>query len=355
MAYIVKKNKFIFLLLCAGAWLIAIVAPLVLPSRFFYDAYTIVNGVVKEGLMGSYEFATLFYNTTHLSSLPFSLVALIQFPVLMYILYKIGVPDDFYMLNVKNGVVYLAILIMAVYISMPSKEFITFIYLAFVVFIFKNSRISYRASIVLSCILIAFLGIFFRIYFVLVPIVAIGMYAVTFVKLKNKKVATFIYGLLIIICISLSYGLIKGEFLSESTRVMVNTDTGNASSNSIIISPVQPDTWYGEIFSILYGFFSVNFPINEFKHILSPQIMGFIIWQLLLMWILFVRFSWALKNRNKYRYELWALLLIFSYFIVQGVFEPDLGSAVKHKAGVFPLIYYALYYENSRPDVQKAV
>jgi hypothetical protein len=357
MPYIVKKNKFIFLLLCISAWCIAIVVPLVFPGRFFGDALTIINGVVEEGFSGSYEFATMFYRRTGLASVPFSVVAFVQFPILMYCLYKIGVPDDFHILTVKNVVTYLAILIMAVFISMPSKEFITFVYIAFIIYIFKSRKIPYYTSIVLSCLLLAFLGAFFRVYFLLMPIVAVGMFAVTFVKLKNKKFATFIYGMLIIIFLSFSYGLIKGEFLTESTRIFVNQHrplTGEG-SNSIITSPVDADTWYGEIFGILYGFFSVNLPINGFKHIFSPQIIAFIIWQLLLFWILFVRFSWALKDRYKYRYELWALILIFAYFIVQGVFEPDLGSAVKHKIGMFPLIYYALYYENSRQDVQQAV
>jgi len=356
MAYLVKKNEFIFWLLCSFAWLIAVVVPLVLPARFFFDANTIVNGVVQEGLLGSYEFATLFYKVTGMAYMPFSLVALIQFPVLMYILYKIGVPDDFHIFNIKNLIVYLAILIMAVFIAMPSKEFITFVYVAVIVYIFKNKKLRFYPSLLLSGFLLVFFGIFFRPYFMLIPIVGLGMYAITFVKLKNKNVVTFVYGFLIIIFISFSYGLIKGEFLTEGTRGMVNANRANTdASNSVIISPVEADTWYGEIFSIFYGFFSVNLPINGFKHIFSPQIIAFIIWQLLLFWILFVRFTWALQNRDKYKYELWALLLIFSYFIVQGVFEPDLGSAVKHKIGVFPLIYYALYYENSRSDVQESV
>ncbi|KOS07097.1 hypothetical protein AM493_14420 [Flavobacterium akiainvivens] len=351
MAYTVKKNHLIFLLLAIFGWLLSIALQFVMPDRFLGDANTITTGIVEEGLVGGYEISTLIYRITLLGKLPYPIVALIQFPVYMYILYKIGIPDDFHMLNVKNVIVYLAVIIIAVFIAMPSKEFITYVFIAIVIYIFKNSRISYMWSIILSSLLLAVFAVF-RIYFCLIPVLAMCMYAVTFVKLKNKTLATYTYGLLIIIFMSLSYGILKGEFLTESTRGFVNSDRSNAlASNSIIVSPLPLGTWYGEIVSILHGFFSVNLPVNGLKHILSPQILAFIIWQVLLFYILLVRFSWALKNRFKYRYEIWALLLLFSYFIVQGVFEPDLGSAVKHKVGLFPLIYYCLYYENSRTGI----
>ena len=53
------------------------------------------------------------------------------------------------------------------------------------------------------------------------------------------------------------------------------------------------------------------------------------------------------EGRNE-NYELWLFYMLFSYFVVQGVFEPDLGSAVRHKIGILPLIYYLLYYEDFR-------
>lgn len=123
-------------------------------------------------------------------------------------------------------------------------------------------------------------------------------------------------------------------------------------ANSIITSPVKTDTWYGEVISVFYGFFTVNLPLNGLKHILSPQIIVFVIWQLLLFYILLVRFSKCLKERKKYKYELLIMFILFSFFILQGVFEPDLGSAIRHKTGIFPLIYFALYYEHFRKELQ---
>lgn len=353
MPYTLKKNQYAFLLLGLFGWLLSIVGEFVLSHKFYRDADWITKGVAKPGFVGGYPLTALFYLRTGLGYLPYSLVAFLQFPVFMYILYKLGIPKDFHILTAKNIVVYLAVILIAVFISMPSKDFITFVYISLLVAIFKNKKINFRTAIVLSILMLTGFAVF-RIYFFLMAFVGLCIYAFTFIKLKNRILAIFTYGLLIAIFLSLAQGIVKGEFLTETTRDFANDDRPkDAPSNSMIKSPVDAETWYGEVVSILYGFFEVNLPVSGLRHIFSPQVIAFIIWQFTLFYILLVRFSWALKNRAKYHYELWALCLVFAYFIMQGVFEPDLGSAVRHKIGIFPLIYYCLYYEVSSPRAQQ--
>lgn len=334
--------------------IVAVSAFYILPKRFFYDSAIIAFDRGNEiGFLGSYPLTILFYKVTGLRYLPFPLIALIQYPILAFLLYKIGVPSNFDKINVKNILVYLGLFMMAIFMSMPSKEFITFLYLTLIVFIYMNRSISFWKSIVLSMFLLALFGALYRPYFLLMPIIAFAMYGISFIKFKNKTLVTIFYGLLITIFMSLSYGILEGHYFSESSREVVNATRLNISdANSMIVSPVKPDTWYGEMIGILYGFFTVNIPINGLKHLLSPQIIAFVIWELFLFYILLVRFSRCLKNSEKYKYELWILLILFSYFIVQGVFEPDLGTAIRHKIGVFPLIYYALYYEHFRKELR---
>ena len=357
MPYYIHKSKYVFIILFVILLLIAVVAPFVLPDRFFSDAYTIVLDKYNEiGYIGSYPLSMLFYKKTGLGALPFPVVALVQFPILFYILYKIGIPRDFHLATVKNIVMYLAMLMIAAFISMPSKEFITFVYVSLIVFMFQSPRFSFKMALGLSIFLLLLFGAIFRPYFAMIPIIAGGMYLFTFIRLKNKTVSTIGYGILVAIFLSLAHGLVKGQYFSESTREELNIVRLFAKdSNSLILSPIPTDTWYGEIIGIIYGFFSVNLPLNGLKHILSPQIVAFIIWQLLLFWILLVRLSRCLKDKAQYKKELWVILFIFAYFILQGVFEPDLGSAVRHKIGMLPLIYYALYYEDFRKKLSPAV
>lgn len=350
----IRKSTVAFLLIAMANLVVAFAAFFVLPPKFFYDAVIIAFDKGNEiGYFGSYPLTILFYKITGLRYLPFPIIALIQFPILMYALYKIGVPENFEKVNIKNILVYLGIFMIAIFISMPSKEFITFLYVTPIVFICMSKQFSFKKKILMSFLLLMVFGALYRPYFALIPIVGFGMYLISFINFKNKTVSTIFYGLLIAVFLSLSYGVLKGQYFSEISREVVNTTRiGSGDANSMIVSPVKPDTWYGEIIAVFYGFFTVNVPVNGLKHILSPQIIVFVIWQLLLFYILLVRFSKCLKERKKYPNELFALLILFSFFILQGVFEPDLGSAIKHKIGIFPLIYFALYYEHFRKELQ---
>lgn len=348
----IKKQHFVFTLIALVGLLLAIISTFLLPSKFFNDATIIVLDKYNEiGLRGSYAFSIWFYKYTGLKKLPYYLIAIIQYLILIYILYKIGLPKRFHKVTIKNTIVYLSFFLIAIFICVPSKEFITFIYIAFIVFLFKNRKGKLFNVLIKAFALLFFFAFFFREYFALVVVLSISMHLISFVSFKSKRIVTIATGLLLLICISLSYGVVKGKFISESTRYDVNNrrielNTGNA--NSLITSPIKPDTWYGESFSIVYGFFSVNLPFNGIKHLLSPQIVAFLIWQTFLIVILFIRYKRSLLEGKKENYDLWVFYIVFSYFIVQGVFEPDLGSSIRHKIGILPLIYYALYYEEFR-------
>jgi hypothetical protein len=74
---------------------------------------------------------------------------------------------------------------------------------------------------------------------------------------------------------------------------------------------------------------AVNVPIIEGQtHFITTSI-GFVLWQLYFIFVcpVFQMF----KNRKQYQFELWTLLILFAFFIVQGIFEPDLGTSIRHK------------------------
>jgi hypothetical protein len=301
MKLLIKKSTAAFLLIASANLVVAFLAFFVLPPKFFYDTAIIIYDKYNEiGYFGSYPLTILFYKIIGFRYLPFPIIALIQFPVLIYVLYKIGIPDNFEKVNIKNILVYLGIFMIAIFISMPSKEFITYLFIALIVFVCQNKRFSFRKTIMIAVVLLIVFGALYRPYFALIPIVGGGMYLVSFIIFKNKTVMTIFYGLLIAVFLSLSYGVLKGKYFSEISREVVNsTRLVSGDANSIITSPVKTDTWYGEIVGIFYGFFTVNIPLNGLKHILSPQIIIFIIWQLLLFYILLVRFSKCLKRKKK--------------------------------------------------------
>ena len=297
MKITVNKSKFWCLTLFVIFLIISTLTRYILPERYFNDTKIIVIDRWKEiGWVGSYPFAIMFYKLTGMKYLPFFIIAMIQFPITTYILSKIGIPRNFQILNVKNVLMYIAFLLLAIYMSMPTKEFITFLMFSPIPFIFRSQK-SPRFKIIISLLLFVACS-FFRTYYLLIPIFAIAMYVASFIKFEKKAISTIFSGLMIVIFLSFSHGIIKGEFLSKLTREDYVVDNVNRLNiNSAIQSPISQDSWYGEAFGIVYGFMAVNFPISEMiKHILSPQIVAFVIWELLFFYILFVRFSRCLKK-----------------------------------------------------------
>lgn len=346
------KAKFVFFLFSILGLIVSVLGYFVLPDKFFFDTNIIIKDRWNEiGLVGSYPFSIWFYKYTYLKYLHFSVIGFIQFLSALIILYRIGVPKEFNKLTLKNLLFYQSFIILAIFLAMPTKEYINFLYISIVVFLYKNRKFSQKKTVVVSLGLLIFFSYFFRPYFLLTTFIAVAMYLFSFFKVRNKKILILIYGILISVFFSLSYGLVKGNYISEGTREQLNEyrlKNNDENANSMIISPVKTDKWYGEVTSIFYGFMSVNLPLNGLKHIFSPQIIVFIIWQLLLFMVLFLKFGKCIREGKNNNYELWLFYIIFSYFIVQGIFEPDLGSAIRHKAGIFPLIYYLMYYEEFR-------
>lgn len=356
MVYIRKNKLFFYLLIGICIW-IGFIGPFILPGKFYYDANLIVSDPLNQkGWIESYPLTMMFYHLTRMSYIPYSLVGLIQLPIVFYILKKIGIPENFHVFTLKNIIVYLAFLMIAVFIGQPSKEFITYIFITLIGYILVQRGISFKLLLGMAFFAFFAFGAIFRPYYIFIPFIAIGMYAITLIKIPNKMFLAVFNGVLVIIFISLTYGVLKGDYLSLISRENINIArilAGDGDANSIIMSPVHPDTWYGEVVSMFYGFFTVNLPINGLRFITSPQIIAFVIWQLALSIMLLMRLSKCLYSPKTHQVELWILLFVFAFFIAQGMFEPDLGSAVRHKIGIFPLIYFSLYYEDFRRKSSK--
>ncbi|BAO54860.1 hypothetical protein [Nonlabens marinus] len=344
-----NKNTLLFISIGVAVTLIGMLSSFYLPARFLADAGTIVSDQYNEiGWLGSYPFSIGFYQKTGLSDLDYSLVGLIQVPILFYIIGKLGIPDVFARFTLRNGIVWINLLLIAFFVSYPSKEFINILYLGIIALVLI-SPMSLRKKILISTLLFAFFSWFFRPYYILVPIIAGCIYVVNIVSIRNKAISNIVIGLLFTAFISFSYGAVKGEFMTESSRENLNEmrlEKGDQDADTMIVSPVPADTVYGESISILYGFFTVNIPLNGLRFWYKPQVIAFLLLQLITFYVLFVYYGRVLKNR-KFSHEQWVLNLLFAYFILQGVFEPDLGSAIRHKIGVIPLLWLAMYYDQN--------
>jgi len=233
----------------------------------------------------------------------------------------------------------------AIFIAMPSKEFITFLYISQIIFVLRSKQIGLDLALVYIFIILILFGLLFRSYFALIPFISILLYYFSKIRYSNRTLGIIMISILIIVVFSIIHYLLKGDFFSDLARNLVNeTRIGSEDANSMIIPPFDNTNTFAELANTFYSFLSVNFPIVEYKHLFSPRILMFIIWQIIFTTIFIVRFSWAIKSND--RRVIWVFFFLISYFAIQGVFEPDLGSAIRHKIGILPLIYFAFYYDS---------
>lgn len=344
----VNTNLIFYITLAIITTIIGSISLFILPERFLFDAFTIVNEADNEkGWIGSYPLTMMLYDISYLNKVPFFVVACIQIPILFYLIFKLKIPENFGKLYLRNLLVWLSLIMIAFFIAFPSKEFFNFIF-AYLLCLVLMSPYSLFKKVAVSVLMLILFGMVFRPYYMLIPIIAGIIYFINFVKLKTRLITAIFFGLLTTVFISLSYGLVKGEFISQSSRESLNeTRIEQASQNAdtMIVSPIATDTFYGEGIGIFYGFFTVNLPINALKFIHKPQVVAFVIWQLSLVLLLLYYYRNILSKPINYRHEQWIFNILLAYFMVQGVFEPDLGSAVRHKIGILPLIWVAIYFD----------
>ncbi len=342
----ITNNKITFIIFGSISILIGMLSSFFLPEKFFYDAQIIVDDPFNEigWFKGSYPFTISLYHLFRLNKLPFFIIALIQLPILFYILNKIGIPKDFNRLTLRNIFLYISFLLIGVFIGQPSKEFISFIVIGIVTLVISSKRLEFKLKLLLTTIIFVIAGFLFRPYYLIVPFMWCSiLYLGAILPKKHKMLSSVFIGLVVLIGISSMYFFLKGDFLSEVYRERINDlRRGEDYAQSIIESPLRPLSFFTEFFSIIYGVISVNFPILNLKLLIKPQIFCFVLWQLILDLFLIQSLIRVVKRMDKNLFLM--LLLCLSFFLLQGIFEPDLGSAIRHKIGFFPAIYYIVIY-----------
>ncbi len=121
-----------------------------------------------------------------------------------------------------------------IFISMPSKEFITFLFISQIVFLFQSKKIGFDLSLLYSFLILIIFGIFFRSYFALIPVISILLYFISKIKYTNRTFGIIIISVLVIILFSALHYLAKGEFFSDLARNSVNeVRQGSEDANSL--------------------------------------------------------------------------------------------------------------------------
>ena len=343
-----SKNQILFITITFISIVLGVFAYQFLPDKYYYDAVLIATDPYNQkGFINSYPVAMMFYDTFFLNKWPYPILAIFQLLIIFYCFYRLSIPKNFTKLYLSNILIWSALIALSIYISMPSKEFINILFIFLIAFIFKSIQLKQKIKITIILVLFTLFGLWYRIYFIMIPVLAVTSFMVFRLKIRKKIIVSIFVSVLAAIFMSVSYAIVSGEYMSESTREELNEKRkGRQDSQTLILSPVKTNNAIGEAVGIMYGYVTVNLPFESLiKFYYKPQVILFSIWQILLFYVLIIKFNKARKESTSvYDERLWLFHIVFSYFVIQGVFEPDLGSSIRHKFGVLPIIYQAIFY-----------
>jgi len=344
-----SKNQILFITIAFISVVLGVFAHQFLPDKYYYDAILIATDPYNQkGFINSYPVAMMFYDTFFLNKLPYPILAIFQLSIIFYCFYRLSIPKNFTKLYLSNILIWSALIALSIYISMPSKEFINILFIFLIAFILKSKKLKQKTKITAILVLFGLFGLWYRIYFVMIPVLAVTSFLVFRLKISKKIITSIFISLFAAIFMSISYDAVSGEYMSESTREELNEKRkGRQDSQTLIVSPIRTNNPVGEAVGIIYGYVTVNLPFESIiKFYYKPQVILFSIWQILLFCVLIIKFNKAREaSKSAFDERLWLFHIVFSYFVIQGVFEPDLGSSIRHKFGVLPIIYQAIFYK----------
>lgn len=293
----------------------------ILPEKYFYDSYSIIDAIKFQDYSHfdtSYRVTAKIFSIFNFNKLK-SYNMTLYFIFLLYFipyLYK-NYSSKFYLTFFNIVFLFLA----SIYLIRPGKEMLQ---LFIIMLCYQFDK--------LSPLFLMIGGMLFRPYLIIQGIIFIGLKF--YLKRKNKV----LWGILILILIvifSLRFPKIVNSVLGIRERVNLNR-LESPDAKTIISDWLDKD---GIIF--LYLNYSINtlrllFPIELLvKGIKYFPYVVFQIWLTKKLW------NWKSIKNDK-------VILLYSFILISGVFEPDFGSFLRHTVPYFIIIQNILFDESLR-------
>ena len=219
------------------------------------------------------------------------------------------------------------------FLRIPHKE-IVIIFSYFLIYLnYQHFGKKEKITIILIILFILLYGYFARTYFLLIAF----FYLILFIYVKISKIQRFYFSILSIIIffmipLEYLYQLQSHRDLSSYYRIMNPSWEGFRTS---FINPLEISSHTNFLINYFYAFFRLNFPIFfqfTFKEIFHTLI---IIGSLYIFFFKKINYKYV-----NYSFVINLKIIIFAHFIVLWLFEPDLGSYLRHLLSYYPLLLF---------------
>ena len=330
----------------------------ILPPKFFYDSHHIKN-IMQKGNLTFIESDS--YNN---SALLFNAINFLNFNTLVEWSIAIAFIADIYLLffmidkrieSIKDTIITFCFLgLLNIYVFNLSKDIIQFSVFLLVGLFIQSKKIKSPTKILFVSLIFVAESFLYRSYYILTAafliVIAICLPKVEkwFVsnKVFFKKMFLILLSLFVFLFIFLSLcQYIKPEEYQELMEVrnkLTAGRVGDADSNTVIVNLIQDN---GDNFLYL-----VNYFINGFRILFPIELLSkglyyypFFIFQIICSIGII---KCVLKYKDLDESMKLALYVMLAYIIVAILFEPDLGSFVRHEAATFSVLFMLLTYNS---------
>ncbi|ACR16865.1 hypothetical protein I6J22_06150 [Corynebacterium kroppenstedtii] len=314
-----------------------------LPPKFDRDAQVIQNLLAKPGLVryedyGSFATITSVYHALGLANSPtlagfFGVI--IAHCALAVVLWRMR-PIRVTAFSVCALVLYS--LLVGVYQGVYTKEII----ISTVVIVVAAVPTGLQSAWIWDCVLavvMAALGHYFRPYWVLIAVFFFGLRLfVSNTALSRRWITTRRFVLLMVACsLVASLVIVARGFPADHYRTLVNAGRG-ADTGSLIGRFVEHPEPIAGIVNVVLSTVMLMFPVTLAAKLSPYYLVIFVV--IASFW---ASYFYAVRQwlRSDHRPPLVgrAVCLIAAFAVVQGLFEPDYGSALRHLTPLIPLFF----------------
>lgn len=293
----------------------------ILPEKYFYDSYSIIDAIKFQDYS---HFGTSYRVTAEVFSI-FNFEKLRSYNMTLYFIFLLffilylykNYSSKFYLLFFYIVFLFLA----SIYLIRPGKEILQ---LFIVILCYQFDKLSPLFLIVG--------GGLFRGYLIIQGIIFIGLKF--YLKRKNKA----LWGILIVILITI-FSLKFPEIVKMVLGVRERVNLGRLESpyaRTIIIDWIDRD---GIIFLYLNYFINILRLLLPIELLIkSVKYFPYVVFQI---WFTKKLWNWKIIKNDK-------VILLYSFILISGVFEPDFGSFLRHTVPYFIIIQNILFNESLR-------
>lgn len=288
----------------------------ILPEKYFYDSYSIIEAIKLQDYSNfgtSYRVTAEVFSIFNFEKLRSYNMALYFIFLLFFIpyLYK-NYSSKFYLTFFNIVFLFLA----SIYLIRPGKEMLQ---LFIVILCYRFEK--------LSPLFLIIGGTLFRSYLIIQGIIFIGL------KFYLKRQNKVLWGILIVILI-ITFSLKFPEVVKTvlGVREKVNLHRLESPDARTIIS----DWLDKEGIVFLY----LNYFINTLRLLFSIELLvkgikyfPYVVFQI---WFTKKLWNWKIIKNDK-------VILLYSFILISGVFEPDFGSFLRHTVPYFIIINNLIY------------